>query len=156
MTPVQRYRMFVEVRTDLTDEEIAQRLASQGSATSPTAWPFRDTGEIIHARRRNTATAFYRALKQISPLIKIRAVRINEKRFARRNDDIAMRAWRGFDCVSGSVNGADDDIKHFDVARGVTACGINYDAYWPCHGKPECNKCLAVAVEKHPEMKQYL
>lgn len=158
--PVSRYRMLVQVRTDLTDEEIAKYEASQS------VWPMRDTGEIIHARRSQTAVKFYRALRQIKPLLKIRAVKITEPRDARRSDDIAFRAWRGFVCLSGTVSfgGIDigDEVKHFAVplngraGDGLSACGLLFTNHWNLNGKPECDKCLAVAVEQHPEMKQYL
>src|SRR6185369_15660026 len=104
MTPVQKYRMLVQVRTDLTEDEIRRYEASRGpNAAGPSVWPYRDTGEIIHARRRNQACAFYRALRQIKPIIKIRAVRINDARPARRNDGVAIRAWFGFRCLSGVI-----------------------------------------------------
>lgn len=157
MSRVYKYHMFVQARTDLTEEEIARYEASKGpNATAPSVWPWRDTGEIIHARRRNNAKAFYRALKQIPPLIKLRADRINDKEPRQRNDDIAMRVWRGFACLCGSIDGVEDEVKHFEVSDGRTVCGLEFSSHWKVRGKPECDKCLAGAVEKNPEMKQYL
>lgn len=167
MTPVRKYRMLVQARTDLTEAEIKRRLARQSPKTvGPPPFPFRDTGEIVHARRRNQACAFYRALRQIKPIIKIRAVRINDARPARRNDGVAIRAWFGFRCLSGVIaHGgveAGDEVKHFavpingDAGGGLSACGLKFTSYWAIGGKPECDKCLAAAVEAHPEMKQYL
>lgn len=156
MRAVYKYRIFVQARTDMTADEIAQYEASKGNAQSPTTWPYRDTGEIIHARRRKTACAFYRALRRIKPIIKIRAERINDPKPLQRNDDIALRAWIGFECARGSVNGVEDEVKHFLLENGRTACGIWFTSYGAVGGKPECDKCLAAAVEKHPEMKQYL
>lgn len=148
--PVFKYRILLQVRTDLTDKEIEFHKAN------PAAWPFRDTGEILHARRRNTATAFYRALKQIPPLIKVRAVRLPLNRSHRMHAPEFVRAWIGFKCLCGSIGGVEDEVKHFEVSDGRTACGLEFVSHWAVGGKPECDKCLAVAVEKHPEMKEFL
>lgn len=157
MSLVQRYHMFIQARTDLTDEEIAKYEASATSISGPKKWPWRDTGEVIHARRRNTAKAFYRALRQIPRLIKLRADRINEDGPKQRNDAIAMRAWLRFNCLRGTIGGVEDEVKHFEVSDGLAACGLNFsECYWTVHGKPECDKCLAFAVERHPEMREFL
>lgn len=156
MSPVQKYKIFVQARTDLTAEEIERYEASRGNGVSPKSWPWRDTGEIIHARRRNNAKAFYRALKQVPTLIKLRADRIDEDVPPCRGDDISMRAWRGFPCICGSIEGVEDEVKHFEWSNGRTACGLEFSSHWKVNGKPECDKCLAAAMEKHPEMKQYL
>lgn len=161
-TPVRQYRMLVQARTDLTEAEIAQYEASRGpNGASPCAWPWRETGNILHARRAKTACAFYRALKQIAPIIKIRAVRLPNERpklgASYNPDEITMRAWRGFECLCGSIGGAEDEVKHFAVANGRAACGLDFSAnHWTVHGKPECDKCLAVAVNCHPQMKEFL
>lgn len=161
---VQKYRILVQVRTDLTEEEIASR-ATRPKMSNECGWPYRDTGEIIHARRRSIACAFYRALKQIAPIIKIRAVRLPVASLglgaSYKPDAVALRAWRGFACLCGSVNGVEDEVKHFASRvhhphTFMTACGIPFTTYWTVNGKPECDKCLEVAVEQHPEMKQYL
>lgn len=157
--PIYKYRMFVQARTDLSDEEIAKYESSRGP-NGPSVWPWRDTGEILHARRRNTAKEFYRALRQIKPIIKIKAELINDPEPPRRNDDVALRAWRGFFCLCGYLAYAGkevgDEVKHYAVSSGLTACGIQFLGVWTVNGKPECDKCLAAAVEEHPEMKQYL
>ena len=157
MTPVSKYRMLVQVRTDLTKEEIAKYEASKGAnGNSPSIWPFRDTGEIIHARRARTAAAFYRALRQIQPINKVRAVKVNGLRPGRNNSVEAFRAWRGFDCMQGTINGVSDEVKHFEVSHGLSACGLPFTTYSRTSGKPECDKCLAAAIDKHPEMGKYL
>lgn len=158
--------MLVQARTDLTPDEIAQYEASKGpNAVTPSVWPYRDTGDIIHARRRSIACAFYRALKHIAPIIKIRAVRLPVASPGLgsdyKPDTVAVRAWRGFECLCGSVVGvggveAQDEVKHLAVGSGQTACGLRFDSFWTAGGKPECDKCLAVAVEQHPEMKEFL
>lgn len=160
---VQKYRILVEVRTDLTEEEIASR-ATRPKMSNECGWPYRDTGDIIHARRRNIACAFYRALKQIAPIIKIRAVRLPVASLglgaSYKPDAVALRAWRGFECLCGVIAHAGvevgDEVKHFAVDEGRTACGLRFTSYWKNGGKPECDKCLEFAVEQHPEMKQYL
>lgn len=156
-----KYRMLVQARTDLTEDEIAQYQASGRGRNTPSAWPWRETGDILHARRRNTACAFYRALKRIPPIIKIRAVLINDDSLPTHELDVVlMRAWRGFDCLSGYVSHAgidvSDEVKHFAVANGRSACGLEFQNHWTVHGKPECEICLAVAVNCHPEMKEFL
>lgn len=158
MTPVCKYRILLQARTDLTESEIAQYQASKGpNGNSPCVWPWRDTGEILHARRRNTATAFYRALKQIPPLIKVRAVRLPLNRSHQMHALEFVRAWLGFNCLCGSIGGVEDEVKHFEVSSGQAACGLDFSAnHWTVHGKPECDKCLTVAVEQHPGMKQFL
>lgn len=165
MTHVRKYRMLVQARTDLTPEEIAQYEASKGpNAVTPSVWPYRDTGDIIHARRRSIACAFYRALKQIAPIIQIRAVRLPVASpglgSSYKPDTVAVRAWRGFECLCGVIAHAGveagDEVKHFAVDEGRTACGLRFTSYWKNGGKPECDKCLAVAVEQHPEMKEFL
>lgn len=157
MSLVSKYRMLVQARTDLTEEEIRRYEASKGpNGNSPAGWPYRDTGEIIHAQRSQSAVKFYRALKEIIPLIKIRAVKIHEPRSKRRNDDIAFRAWRGFECMCGSVNGVEDEVKHFGVSVDRTACGLHFTTTWKQNGKPDCDICLAAAVNCHQEMRQYL
>lgn len=155
MTPVSKYRMLVQARTDLTGEEIASRVTRPGM-NGPVEWPYRDTGEIIHARRRQQAVKFYAALRQIKPPIKVRAVKINEPRSQRLHDIELVRAWGRFDCILGTVGGVEDEVKHFEVDHGQAACGITFTTYSRVCGKPECDKCLAVAVNCHPEMKQYL
>lgn len=152
---IYKYRMLVQARTDLTDEEIASR-ATRPKMSNECGWPFRDTGEIIHARRRQQAVKFYAALRQVKPPIKVRAVKINEPRSQRLHTIELFRAWGRFDCILGSVNGVEDEVKHFEVDHGLAACGINFTTYSRVCGKPECDKCLAVAVNCHPEMKQYL
>lgn len=161
MSHVFKYRMLVQTRTDLTKEE--QQYVTRNSGPhnhyAPN-YPFRDTGEVIHARRRKQACAFYRALRHIKPIIKIRAVRINDRKQHVRGDDVAMRAWRGFKCIAGSLQmfalDIEDEVKHFEVGPGQSACGITFTSSWAVNGKPECEKCLAVAVNCHPEMRQYL
>lgn len=75
-------------------------------------------------------------------------------------DDELMRAWRGFECLCGYIaHGgveAGDEVKHFEVSNGMTACGLSFTGHWKLRGKPECDKCLAAAVEQHPEMKEFL
>lgn len=156
--PIFKYRMLVQARTDLTPDEIARYEASRGNGISPKTWPWRDTDEIVHARRQTSAKNFYRAIKQIAPIIKIRAVRLPIKRSADRlQDHELMRAWRGFSCLCGSIDGAEDEVKHFEIANGLSACGLDFSTnHWKVNGKPECDKCLAAAVDKHPEMGQYL
>lgn len=157
MSLVRKYRMSVQARTDLTEEEIAKYQSSMVIGHSPMTWPWRETGDIVHARRKQVAKMFYRAMKQIPALIKIKAERMTVRGERRRNDAIALRAWRGFRCLSGAIDGVEDEVKHFALSpHGETACGIRFQEYWPTSGKPECDECLAVAVESHPEMKQYL
>lgn len=156
MNRIFKYRILLQVRTDLTEEEIAKYEASKRNCHSPTTWPFRDTGVVLHAPRRKTACAFYRALNQVKPLLSIRAVRINETRPSRRHDDIQLRAWRGFKCLVGAIGGVQDEVKHFAVAHGQSACGLVFNEFSSINGKPECDKCLEAAVNAHSEMKQYL
>jgi hypothetical protein len=141
MTRVCKYRMLVQARTDLTPDEIAKYEASNtANGHGPTTWPWRETGEIIHARRARTACMFYRALKQIKPIIKIRALRLPLIKSERLMDDELMRAWRGFECLCGYIaHGgveAADEVKHFEVSNGVTACGLSFTGHWKLRGKP--------------------
>lgn len=148
-----KYRMFVQARADLTPEEIRIREAK----AKPSLWPWRDTGEFVFARRRNAATAFYREMRKIEPIIKIRAKKIVEKSGDRLDDAVHMRAWRGFAGIMGSINNASDEVRHFASNENcLTACGIQFTAWHPSVGKPQCPACLAAAVVAHPEMKAYL
>lgn len=156
-----KYRMFVQARTDLTEDEIKRYQASQGKSRSPMTWPWRDTYEFVYARRRNNAKAFYAALRGIKPPIKVKAEYASGREpKGHRSDEVAMRAWRGFVGLMGSVGEAQDEVRHFrpdsNWESGATACGIRFSETWVSVGKPECPICLAAAVEQHPEMKEYL
>lgn len=155
MIPVQEYKMFVEVRSDLTPEEIAKRLKSHTPGrVTPCWWPKRDTGHVILARSRRKAVLFYRALFELPSEVRIVAVRLPQNA-KKKNDAIRMRAWREFDCLAGAISGARDEVKHYGSAD-TTACGLTFTEHWTEHGKPECPTCLACAVEEHPHMKKFL
>lgn len=156
-----KYRMFVQARTDLTEDEVRRYLASKGNSAGPKTWPWRDTGEFVYARRMSNAKAFYAALKGVKPPIKVKAEYASEREpKGRRKDDVAMRAWRGFVGLMGRVGEAQDEVRHFrpdaNWESGATACGIKFSETWVSVGKPECPICLAAAVEQHPEMGEYL
>lgn len=159
-TPVYKYRMFVQARFDLTPEEIVK---AQGSAKGHYAMRivWRDTGEFVYARRRNNAKVFYAALRDIRPPIKVKAEYVSGRGpNGHRSDEVAMRAWRGFVGLMGSVGEAQDEVRHFrpdaNWESGKTACGIKFSETWVSVGKPECPACLEAAVESHPDMKQYI
>lgn len=161
MTDVFKYRMFVQARFDLTPEEIQKYQASKGNGVSPKTWPWRDTGEFVYARRRTNAKEFYKALRNIYPPIKVKAEYVSgrEPEGNKREDDVAMRAWRGFGGIMGTIKGAADEVRHFPATNrksGLTACGLTFSEHWRSNGKPECPLCLDAAIERHPEMKQYL
>lgn len=148
---VSKYRMFIQARTDLTEDEIRRYESCKRKN-----WPWRDTGDFVYARRTRNAKDFYRALHKIRPLIKLKAEYVSCREAKNgRTDDVAMRAWRQFPGVMGTIVGAADEVRHFDVG-GVTACGLVFSESWPSNGKPECPKCLEAAVKQHPRMKEYL
>lgn len=148
MSLVFKYRMFVQARTDLTEDEIARYKGK--------TWPWRDTGEFVYARRMSNAKAFYAALKGIKPPIKVKAEYVSGRETkGGRSDEVAMRAWIGFPGVMGSINGAEDEVRHYPFGE-LIACGLPFTEFRPSIGKPECPTCLAAAVEEHPEMKEYL
>lgn len=158
---VYKYRMFVQARFDLTPEEIRQYQATKtANRNSPGEWPWRDTGEFVHARSRNKAKAFYAALRQIKPPIKVKAEYVSGRgNNGRRSDVEASRAWRGFGGIMGTIGEAADEVRHFPADQGesgYTECGIKFSAWYRSNGKPECPLCLEAAVARHPEMKQYL
>lgn len=159
-TPVFKYRMFVQARTDLTPDEIRKYEASKGNANSPMTWPWRDTGEFVYARRRANAKAFYRELRQVKPIIKIKA-EYESGRESNGHDGsvVAMRAWREFPGLLGTLNGAADEVRHFAADNGEsgkTCCGYQFTEWHQDFGKPQCPACLAAAMERRPEMRQYL
>lgn len=152
-----KYRMFVQARTDLTEDEIRQYLATKKNGVSPNNWPWRETNDFVYARRMNNAKAFYMALKGIKKPYKVKAQKVAEERPGGRSDVEAMRAWRGFAGVTGAIGEAADEVRHFSTdGSGQTACGLALSHWWWSVGKPECPICLAAAVEKHPEMKEFL
>lgn len=150
-----KYRMYVQARTDLTEEEVKRYLDSGKKSISPSVWPWRDTGEFVYARRKANAKAFYAALRGVKPPVKVKAQYVSGKETSGRNDAVSMRAWRGFVGVTGSINGAADEVRHYSVGQ-KTACGLEFDEFRHSVGKPECPICLAAAVKEHPEMEQYL
>lgn len=163
-TPVYKYRMFVQARTDLTPEEIRQYEATKtGKRSSPVEWPWRDTGEFVYARRRANAKAFYRELRQVKPIIKIKAEYVSGRHVpggnGGRSDDVAMRAWCGFPGMLGTLNGAADEVRHFPIDNGEsgkTCCGYQFSEWHTDFGKPQCPICLAAAMERRPDMKEFL
>lgn len=148
--------MFVQARTDLTEAEIKEYLAKGKNSASPSVWPWRDTGEFVYAKRMSNAKAFYAALRGVKPPVKVKAQYVSGREAKNgRNDEVAMRAWRGFIGVTGSINGATDEVRHYSAGQ-KTACGLAFTEFRHSVGKPECPVCLAAAVKEHPEMEQYL
>lgn len=162
--PVYKYQMFVQARFDLTPEEQRQYLATKtANRTSPGEWPWRDTGEHVYARRRTNAKAFYIALRGIKPPIRVKAEYVSGRNVPSgkggRSDAVAMRAWREFGGIVGTINGAADEVRHFladEGESGWTECGIKFSEWHRSNGKPECQKCLEAAVARHPQMKEFL
>lgn len=151
-----KYRMFVQARTDLTEEEARIRIASQKPGGGAKKFPWRDTGEFVYAKRRTTAKAFYAALRGVKPPVKVKAECVSGRESYGNGTSIeAMRAWRGFVGVTGSINGAADEVRHYSAGQ-KTACGLAFTEFRHSVGKPECPVCLAAAVKEHPEMEQYL
>lgn len=155
-----KYRMFVQARFDLTPDEIRQYEATKGNGVSPKTWPWRDTGEHVYARRRSNAKAFYAALREVKPPIKVKAEYVSGREHnGNGSSDVSMRAWRNFGGIVGTINGAADEVRHFPAdagESGYTECGIKFTEWHRSNGKPECPTCLEAAVARHPEMRQYL
>lgn len=148
MSDIFKYRMFVQARTDLTEEEISRYKGK--------TWPWRDTGEFVYAKRMANAKAFYAAMRGVKLPVKVKAQCVSRKESAGNGTSVeAMRAWRGFVGVTGSINGATDEVRHYSAGQ-KTACGLAFTEFRHSAGKPECPICLAAAVKEHPEMEKYL